>query len=284
MNSNPKRTADLRAAMMKKYSGDGYAILWEVGNATGGHCHRHADALVMSLWPSRGLTLQGFELKCSRTDWLKELKDPEKADAIARYCHGWSVVVTDQKIIQPGELPATWGLWTLDENGELKLVKMATENQHQVPLDWRFMAAVLRQACNHEKSLTVEEKHNIERDVRNREQAAAKVVQAVLVKKVEEQAEMMRRFERETGLSITGRYNGMTNGQVAMALGAITKGAPEATQRLRELRHGAASIHRLLSEQVDAIEAMAVSVRVAVPQAVPDGAEPAAGPDDDNWG
>lgn len=257
--------------MLKRYSGDGYAILWEVGNATGAHCHRHADALVMSLWPSRGLTLQGFELKCSRTDWLKELKDPEKADAIARYCHGWSVVVTDQKIIQPGELPSTWGLWILDAAGELKMVKMATENQHQIPLDWRFMAAVLRQAGNHEKSLTQEERQIIERDVRNEEQAESRISNAALLKKIEEQAESIQRFERETGLSIRGRYNGLSNGQVAMAVGAITKGDTEATKRLQELEYMAGNIHRILGEQIAAVMAMTdATVAVKLVPVAPD--------------
>ncbi|MDE5012627.1 hypothetical protein, partial [Francisella tularensis] len=81
-----------------------------------------------------------------------------------------------------------------------------------------------------------------------------------LLKKIEEQGTAIRDFERETGLSVQGRYHGLKNGQVAMALGAITKGATEATQRLRELKHGAMSIHKLLSEQIEALEAVAAAV------------------------
>ena len=44
------------------------------------------DAVIMSLWPSRGLELHGVEIKVSRADWKREAADPAKAEAIAAYC------------------------------------------------------------------------------------------------------------------------------------------------------------------------------------------------------
>lgn len=52
----------------------------------------------------------GFEVKVSRSDWLSELKKPEKADSLARYCDRWYLVISDPKIVKDGELPPTWGL------------------------------------------------------------------------------------------------------------------------------------------------------------------------------
>jgi hypothetical protein len=40
-----------------------------------------ADAIARHLWPSQGLELIGFELKVSRSDWLREIKDPYKCES-----------------------------------------------------------------------------------------------------------------------------------------------------------------------------------------------------------
>lgn len=68
-----------------------------------------ADAGVIS-YRTRVPTLIGHEVKVSRSDWLHELKQPDKAEAWKRYCHGWYLVVSDAKIVREGELPEDWGL------------------------------------------------------------------------------------------------------------------------------------------------------------------------------
>ncbi len=67
----------------------------------------------MNLYPSRGLEINGFEVKGSRQDWIKELKSPEKSAPVQRFCDRWWIVAP-AGIIQPGELPPTWGQF---ENG-----------------------------------------------------------------------------------------------------------------------------------------------------------------------
>lgn len=54
--------------------------------------------------------VHGFEIKCSRADWLRELEDPSKAQTWKRFCHFWWLVVSDKDIIKDGELPDGWGL------------------------------------------------------------------------------------------------------------------------------------------------------------------------------
>ena len=136
----------LLARLRTRYPKDAYAFMTEVPNGTGGNVSRHADALVMSLWPSRGLDLYGFELKSSRTDWQKELATPAKADAIARYCDYWYLVVGDKDIVRPGELPPTWGLIVPHNNG-LKVITEATRLE-AVPIGRKFLAALFRAAQN----------------------------------------------------------------------------------------------------------------------------------------
>lgn len=57
---------ELFRALRHHYPAREYALLPQVGNGTGSRCNRHADALALSLWPSRGLHLNGFEIKSHR--------------------------------------------------------------------------------------------------------------------------------------------------------------------------------------------------------------------------
>lgn len=77
---------------------------------------RTADALVIDLWPSSGHVIHGFEVKVSRSDWLTELKDPEKAEAFKRYCDHWWLVVPDAAIVRD-DLPDGWGLLVAGTSG-----------------------------------------------------------------------------------------------------------------------------------------------------------------------
>ena len=138
--------ADMFGFLQKKYPEPAYALFPQVRNSNGFTYAqvRTVDALAMSLWPSRGLTLSGFEIKVSRADWLNELKKPEKADEIASYCDEWWLVVSDKSIVEDGELPSAWGLYAKHGRG-LRCIKQA-EKLDPKPLDRTFLAAILRKA------------------------------------------------------------------------------------------------------------------------------------------
>lgn len=141
-------TKELMYALRKKYDDDGFshAFLEQVANGTGLHCTRHADAMAIQLWESRGLEITGFEVKVSRQDWLKELKSPGKAEPIAQYCHSWYLVVGDADIVQFAELPMNWGLMVPHTKESLKIVKPAVKNLNPKTVDLPFLCAILRQA------------------------------------------------------------------------------------------------------------------------------------------
>src|SRR5438128_1984050 len=103
-------TAETTRKLAELFAAPEYALLYEVAKGTGSYGGRYADAVAMSLYPSRGLYLSGFEVKTSRSDWLSEMKNPKKADDIGKYCDFWYLVVGSNSIVKPGELPLTWGL------------------------------------------------------------------------------------------------------------------------------------------------------------------------------
>jgi hypothetical protein len=74
---------------------------------TGG---RRIDALYIGFTRSRGHTIEGHELKVSRSDWLHELDQADKAESWWKHCHRWWVVVPDHNVVKEEELPNGWGL------------------------------------------------------------------------------------------------------------------------------------------------------------------------------
>lgn len=51
----------------------------------------------------------GFEVKVSRGDWLRELRDLSKSEAWKMYCTHF-YVVAPKDVVKPEELPTGWGL------------------------------------------------------------------------------------------------------------------------------------------------------------------------------
>src|ERR1700743_963107 len=100
----------MRQAMSKRWAPPEYAVMWEVGRATGAvYGQRYADAVIMSIWPSRGLELHGVEIKISRSDWRREAGDPAKAEASPAYADRWWVFTGPGVIQDTSELPPMWG-------------------------------------------------------------------------------------------------------------------------------------------------------------------------------
>lgn len=148
---SPVTAEDLRARLRRRHLGDEWAFFEEVANATGFAKSRSADAIAVALWPSRGLEVHGFEIKASRGDWLRELKDPWKAEAIGKYCDRWWLVVADKAMVKPGELPDAWGVLA-PRGDDLAVVVEAKKNEQPTPLDRVFFAALCRAASKEKRA------------------------------------------------------------------------------------------------------------------------------------
>jgi hypothetical protein len=125
--------AQILDALHKRYSqvhgnGPRYAVAEHVRSHAGAYARRTADFVAMDLWASRGMNLHGHEVKVSRSDWLAELKHPEKAGEFIPYMNCWWVVVADSAIVRPGELPDDWGLLAM-AGGQLRQVVRAPRRQ-----------------------------------------------------------------------------------------------------------------------------------------------------------
>jgi hypothetical protein len=137
----------IKHALRKRYAPPEYCIAFEVGDGIGGNgfmnTHRHLDAISMNLYPSRGYTLYGFEVKIDRQDLKREIATPDKADAVGKFLDAFYVVYPENLNILDLEIPYGWGLMSCDENYRLKKVK---ESEKITPVDVTrtFLAALFR--------------------------------------------------------------------------------------------------------------------------------------------
>lgn len=108
------RAADLVARLRRHYIKPGPfpggVFIPECGQNGEGNSQR-CDALYVGFTSTSGRLLVGHEIKVSRSDWLHELDQTDKADRWADQCHAW-YVVAPAGIVKPGELPHGWGLLT----------------------------------------------------------------------------------------------------------------------------------------------------------------------------
>lgn len=199
------KTIDLLEALRKRHEGEAWAFMTEVPDATGMNHRRWADAVAMSLWPSRGLSLHGFEIKASRTDWQKELAQPAKAESVCRFCDYWWIVAADAKIVRREELPETWGLLLPDSKGVLKAAVQAPKLK-PVEIDRHFLCGLLRAATKPGNRATNETKlaeysrgYNQAKEESQRQVDQAK-------KERDEIRNHVREFEAASGVSVSGNW------------------------------------------------------------------------------
>ena len=133
---------DLENLLSNRFCPPAWAFIPQVRNGTGYvKTVTTVDAIAMGLYPSRGLYLNGFEIKVNRGDWLKELKKPDKAEEIAQFCD-FFWVVSPKDIIKIEEIPSNWG-WMIPFGKTTKVIKPAKQLKSQ-PIDNLFLAAILR--------------------------------------------------------------------------------------------------------------------------------------------
>lgn len=111
--------------------------------------HSIADAISVDTWRAgkTGHCLHGYEVKVSRGDFMREVRDPSKHYVWARHCRYWWIVVPDQSVaIGKGAkvwLPYGWGLLVL-RGRWLHQVIAAQRRPQPEPLPWAATAGLMR--------------------------------------------------------------------------------------------------------------------------------------------
>lgn len=120
-----------------------------MGYGTGGR-PRVFDAIVVDTWESSGLTIHAFEVKVSRSDWLRELADPSKGAAALHFADTMSVVAP-AGVVKADELPIGWGWYEVTDAGTLRTKRRPAEpslnpwpNHARGDVDRHFVVGLLR--------------------------------------------------------------------------------------------------------------------------------------------
>ena len=108
---------DLKKSIRSRYEASHWVVIDEVRDASGFDSTRSIDTIAFGLYSSRGYEVHAFECKASRSDWLKELQQPDKADEFAKITDKFWIVA-NKGVVEKEELPIGWGLIVARKHGE----------------------------------------------------------------------------------------------------------------------------------------------------------------------
>jgi hypothetical protein len=242
---------DLFARLQGTFSEPAYITLEEVRDATGFDSNRSADAMAISLYRSRGKALWGFEFKVSRSDWLHELKQPEKSESILQFCDYWALVVPNKDIVKTGELPSTWGLYVAQKN-RLKCITPCPKLD-PLPMTRTMLTAL---------AYAIDQKHkrNTKSDLsKSWNDGYKKGLESTNHEWYEEQYnkinQKVEEFEKASGLQI--RYGSAAPEKIGGIVSAILRGDAKLNRVLTDIRYSIKSAEDLkttLESQAKEIE------------------------------
>lgn len=125
-------------------SADQWVYFEELATATGYGDKNRLDAWAMHLWPSSNFKRVTYEVKVSRSDFLREMKSPAKRKLGLLYSNQFYFVAPNG-LLKPSEIPIECGLLTFNVEGKPHYAVSAPWRETNRP-SWGFMAAAFRQA------------------------------------------------------------------------------------------------------------------------------------------
>lgn len=224
-------TADRVYGLLKqRFPSPAFELLAQVRNTTGyAKRERYADAIAVSVFPSRGVYLTGIEIKVSKSDWRKELANPDKANAIQKHCRYW-YVAAPKGVVPVDELPDDWGLLECSGNS-IVATKAPTDGKPEPP-DWLLVASILRNAS---KSM-ISHADSAEMMERLRESSEKDRIDAMKLGSVQRELDSLRlavsAFESESGIQFGSQWQ---YGKIGEAVRDIVAGRSMSATRQKEM-------------------------------------------------
>lgn len=114
---------------------------WQKELSPGYHPEQRIDAWAMSVWKSDKFKSVAYEIKVSRTDYLREILRPAKRETAMQFSNQFYFVAPDG-IIKPSEVPDGCGLIQV-QDGKLVTSTKAPHREIGEPT-WEFYAALVR--------------------------------------------------------------------------------------------------------------------------------------------
>lgn len=229
-----------------------WAVFDHVRNQTGFRKRvRTADALALSLWPSNGMDLHGFEVKCSKSDLKKEFDDPTKSAEFSENCDYWWLVVSEEKLVEGFAIPEKWGV--LCPHGKsLKAIKPAPKLESK-PLSREFICGIARRFSEMVESRLkcMVQQFDVDEQIRSGVESQVQYIKRDAEQRFTELNNAVSEFEKASGVSIRSRW---TCGDIGKTVRVIQRhGATAILDRINhELsfsREYVAGLEKFLSEK-----------------------------------
>lgn len=252
----PITTAMLEDMLRAKYPRDRYALFYDVPDAVSLDARRRIDAVAIGIWKSVGREVQAFELKASRSDWLREVKQVNKADPFVAICDRFWLVTADPKIAKLEEIPACWGWLSATKSG-LRVQRPA----QKIPTDhanmpWGFTVGLLRKLQDDLLSSPDVRSHinaQIEAATGNFDQRVQWAAQRA-ADDLKRNQDAIAEFEKASGI----QFKTYSMGSIGAIVGQLQKLGYGESGGLREVPHlleGQANALRVTLEQVEEVRA-----------------------------
>lgn len=240
--SDTETTGHLNRLLFERYQKRSHGrqaewVLIQEAPSSSGFSNRYCDLVAIGVWASTKNEIIGHEVKASRSDWVKELQQPEKSEAFLPYCNRWYIVAAPG-IVKLEELRADWGLMEPAKGGKsLKIRKQAAKRDAK-PLQGSTLAAWLRRlaagASDTEVQVRIKEAVGRER----RFSQSITPDEARRLRSIERQFDDLKRdveaFETASGVKIE---NGWSGPDVGKAVALLRKDSPESLCRQYAMVH-----------------------------------------------
>lgn len=104
---------------------------------------RTIDAAVFNTWPGRNFRTIAYEIKTSRSDFLAELKNPEKRSWVEESFNETNFACLNG-ICDMSEIPELWGLLIVSKNGNIIRQKKAACYRETSEMDYNVLISAMR--------------------------------------------------------------------------------------------------------------------------------------------
>lgn len=231
--------------LSKPFPSPAWVLLPQVRNGTGFKRKkvRTADAVAVSVYPSRGLYLAGIEIKVTLADWRKELAEPDKAE-MQKWCQHW-YIAAPKGLIPHGELPETWGLVECSPTSAKVTVKAPKLDPE--PPDMLLLCSILRKAA---ELKTAEVNAEIEDLVTEKVNSRMKYERKTHEQRVQQLTDLIESFQKASGVNISNRW---LAGDIGEAVKMVVAGKHlDVDNRIKALKKQA---ERIVASCDEALEA-----------------------------
>lgn len=134
-----------------RYNDGQWATFQEVRDSLGFAHRRSIDFLAINCWPSKNYERVAVEIKVSRADFNREIRDPSKREAFEKICHTFwfcapeGVVPVDKVPVGCGLIEIVEGIGIRGAPGLRETVKADLREVDDPPID--FWVSLMRQTA-----------------------------------------------------------------------------------------------------------------------------------------